>query len=278
MSLGFQGTGAPDANGEVCAELVGLNDALQNAYDNGVTVVAAAGNDGGVVSCPAAYPTVISVAATGYLGTRVSYSNQGDALDVAAPGGDPDADLNGDGFSDGVVQETYCDPGSWILFFGNFDSFCDVLMSGTSMATPHVSGLVALLLGEDSTLSPDEVRQIIESTARDRGAAGWDPLYGHGLIDAEAAALMVVGSVPTPTSTNTATATNTPIDTSTPTNTATATNTPTSGPPTATPTATPCSRGSIKKGTCGSTATSTPGGGGTPTATPTCKPRGNRGC
>jgi len=60
MSLGFTGTGAPDGNGDVCTEVVGLNAALDYAYQHGVVVVAAAGNDGtGTVTCPAAYPTVI---------------------------------------------------------------------------------------------------------------------------------------------------------------------------------------------------------------------------
>jgi len=231
MSLGFTGTGAPDASGTPCTEIVGLNDALDYAYSHGVVIAAAAGNDGSnVVTCPAAYPTVIAVGATRYDGTRPSYSNTGSALDVAAPGGDPSVDQNHDGFSDGVVSETYCYDYFSLLLLQTYDNFCDMFMSGTSMATPHVAGLAALLLGEDPTLTPDQVRGYIESTARDRGAAGWDSAYGWGELDANAAVLALKGLSATPTVTPTATSTNTPVPT--------ATDTPPAGTPTATPTAT----------------------------------------
>jgi serine protease len=233
MSLGYPGTGTPNSEGVVCSEVVGLNAALDYAQAHGVVVVAAAGNDSSTtVLCPAAYPTVIAVGATRYDGQVAFYSNHGSALDVTAPGGDPNVDQNGDGFSDGVLQETYCNPGSYIILIGlftgtaNFNSFCDVFMSGTSMATPHVSGIAALLLGEDPNLTPAQVRQIIETTARDRGAAGWDDAYGWGLVDAAAAAAAVDPATPTPMPT--ATSTNTP--TATPTNTATPTPTSTPAP------------------------------------------------
>src|SRR4029077_14247160 len=107
MSLGFTGTGTPDVNGNYCTEVVGLKAALDYAQSNGVVVVAAAGNDGSpdTVNCPAAYPSVIAVGATRFDGNSPSYSNHGAPLDVSAPGGDPNVDQNGDGFSDGVLQE-----------------------------------------------------------------------------------------------------------------------------------------------------------------------------
>ena len=240
MSLGFTGTGAPDGNGDVCTEVVGLNAALDYAYQHGVVVVAAAGNDGtGTVTCPAAYPTVIAVGATRFDGQVTSYSNGGPALDLTAPGGDPNVDQNGDGFSDGVVQETYCYDWLTLLFLGAYSDFCDIFMSGTSMATPHVAGTAALLLGDDPSLTPDQVRSFLETTARDRGPAGWDAGYGWGALDARAA-LEALGGGPSPTSTPTDTPT--PADTATPTatNTPTATRTPTNTPsPTNTPAATP---------------------------------------
>jgi serine protease len=224
MSLGFTGTGSPDANGIYCTEIVDLNAALDYAYSHGVVVVAASGNEGASnVSCPAAYPTVISVGASTYAAAVASYSNQGDALDVVAPGGDPGADLNGDGYSDGVLQETYCNPGAYIIFLGiitgtaNFDSFCAVFMSGTSMATPHVTGVVALLLGQDPSLSPNGVRSIIEGTARDGGPEGWDTAFGYGIVDAAAALAALTGApTPTPTASATVTPTATPSPTATP--------------------------------------------------------------
>jgi serine protease len=220
MSLGFTGTGSPDPDGNYCTEIVGLPQALDYAYEHGVVVVAAAGNESSNVSCPAAYPTVIAVGASTYAAAVADYSNRGDTLDVVAPGGDPNADLNGDGFSDGVLQETYCDTGGWIILLGafsgtaQFNSFCDVFMSGTSMATPHVTGIVALLLGQQPSLTPDQVRGLIEGTARDGGAPGWDPDFGYGIVDAAAALASLTGATPTPTATPSPTAT--PAPTATP--------------------------------------------------------------
>jgi serine protease len=239
MSLGFTGTGDPDGSGNVCTEIVGLNAALEYAYAHGVVVVAASGNDSvGTVSCPAAYPTVIATGSTDFAGNASWFSNGGDALDITAPGGDPNADLNGDGFSDGALQETYCYDWVTLFFLGAYDLFCNIFLSGTSMATPHVSGAAALLLGENASLTPDQVRSFLETTARDRGPAGWDAMYGWGALDAAAAVAALMGGAPS-TSTPTAlpatsTLTATPTSTLVP---PTATNTPV--PPTPTNTAVP---------------------------------------
>lgn len=203
MSLGFPNSGSPNGSGQVCTEIPGLNAALQYAYDNGVVVVGAAGNDGGtVVNCPAAYPTVIAVGATRYDGQRSGYSTRGNALDVAAPGGDMSVDQNGDAYGDGVLQVTFCYDASsmWLYynFFGTnlYTEFCSVFYQGTSMATPHVTATAALILGENPGSTPDEVRNFIESTARDYGTPGWDTSYGWGVINAAAAVLAAQGGTP----------------------------------------------------------------------------------
>jgi subtilisin family serine protease len=59
--------------------------------------------------------------------------------------------------------------------------------SGTSMASPHASGVAALVTGKNPSLTPDQVRQILRSSADDRGVAGWDPLYGYGRVNARQA-------------------------------------------------------------------------------------------
>lgn len=169
-----------------------LMNAVAYAYANSVVVVAASGNTGmGLVSYPAAYDNyVIAVGATRYDETRAPYSNYGSSLDLVAPGGDLTVNQNGDAYDDGVVQQTFkpyiqknpakyelADPTDWGYYF----------FQGTSMATPHVSGVAALLLAQDSTLTPDQVRYALESTAEDLGAGGRDNVYGWGLIDAQAA-------------------------------------------------------------------------------------------
>ncbi len=160
-----------------------LENAVKYAYDHGVTVVAAAGNSGpsGAPNYPAAYNAyVIAVAATRYDETVTSYSTQGSYVDVAAPGGDTSVDQNGDQYVDGVLQQTFNPTSKNTTDFGYW------FFQGTSMATPHVSGVAALVIAKGVT-GPDAVRAAIEKTARDRGPAGKDPAYGWGLIDAYAA-------------------------------------------------------------------------------------------
>ncbi len=158
-----------------------LENAVQTAYDSGVTVVASAGNDGASgspPSYPAAYSNYcIAVGAVRYDLTRAAYSSTGSYISVVAPGGDLTVDQNGDGYPDGIVQQTFrSDPNDFAYWF----------FQGTSMAAPHVSGVAALLASHGVT-SPDQIRKAIESTARDLGPTGWDPEYGWGMVDAYAA-------------------------------------------------------------------------------------------
>ncbi|RTG96945.1 S8 family serine peptidase [Thermus scotoductus] len=140
------------------------------AAGDGVTMVAAAGNE----NCPfafypAAEPTAIAVAATGPENVKAPYSNYGSEIWVAAPGGD----LANYGTSGGVLSTV---PGGGYAYY-----------QGTSMASPHVAGVVALMLAANPDLTPSQIRLILRGTASDLGAAGWDPYYGYGLVNAEAA-------------------------------------------------------------------------------------------
>lgn len=157
-----------------------LEEAVASAYNKGVTVLAAAGNDNSsTLIYPAAYNAyVIAVGATQYDEIKAPYSNYGSSLDIVAPGGNTGVDQNGDGYADGVLQNTFGNtPVDWAYWF----------YQGTSMATPHASGLAALILALNPALTPDEVRNILQSTAEDKSTAGWDSTYGWGIIDAQAA-------------------------------------------------------------------------------------------
>ncbi len=150
--------------------------ALDHAYNSGVTVVCASGNDGSRknVSYPAIYPTTIAVGAVDLQSKVTRYSNKGDNLDIVAPGGDNSKDLNGDGYADGVLQETYVD-GAWGYWF----------YDGTSMASPHVAAVVAMLYTDvTKNHTPDSILQTLISTAQDLNESGFDKTSGYGLVQA----------------------------------------------------------------------------------------------
>lgn len=160
-----------------------IESALNYSYNKGVTIIAAAGNAGagGPASYPAAYDAyVIAVGATRFDGARASYSTTGNYVDIAAPGGDLSVDQNGDGYGDGILQQTF-NPTTKVR-----NDFSYWFFQGTSMATPHVAGAAALLIANGTT-GPDNVRKALEMSAKDMGATGKDPDYGYGILDANGA-------------------------------------------------------------------------------------------
>ena len=159
--------------------------------------MAAAGNDGGIVSCPAANPNVIAVGAAGYDGLATWYSNNGTALDISAPGGDPLVDLSGDGYVDGVLQETFCYDATvsaaaqpvWLLLQRLQRRYFDGLAArgGDGGAAP----------GREPSADAGRCPRLPGGTAREHGAAGWDPNYGWGALDSAGALASMLG-VPKP--------------------------------------------------------------------------------
>lgn len=163
-----------------------LESAVDYALSKGVILVAAAGNEyTDRINYPAAYDGVIAVGAVRYDKTRASYSNTGTALDFVAPGGDTGKDQNGDGYADGVLQETF-EGNTWSYYFWD----------GTSMATPHLAAAAALLVSRGYTTA-SAVYERLKSTSIDLGSSGWDSSYGHGLIDVAAAVAGGGGTGPT---------------------------------------------------------------------------------
>jgi serine protease len=168
--------------------------AIRYAHRHGVVMTAVAGNGAraSVLPYPGRARDVIAVAATTEHGCRAEYSNAGAEVDVAAPGGGSDAAP-----ADNPWDAAHCAPGVegrsvYQQTFGE-DLAHFALPSGyygTSMATPHVAGLAALIIASRRLgrhPAPEAVKRIIERTARDLGPPGFDTAYGHGLIDAAAA-------------------------------------------------------------------------------------------
>ncbi len=168
-----------------------LMEALRYAYHRGVTVVAAAGNEGDTsIPYPARAPHVIAVGATTEHGCLASYSNYGRHITLVAPGGGPDASLPTDPgcnpeLSEGrdIFQMTFTGSSPRVFGFpGGYE--------GTSMATPHVAAAAALLIASGvlgRKPSPSQITARLKATARKLGGPSDRSFYGAGLLDVGAA-------------------------------------------------------------------------------------------
>jgi subtilisin family serine protease len=136
-----------------------LQQAVAYAQQKGALVVAAAGNSNSSYAFyPASYGDVVGVAATDSADQKAYFSNYGTYVDIAAPG-------------TGIYSTELLPVGY-------------AYKSGTSMATPMVSGLAALVWAQYPSAIASEVATAIQNGAEDLGEPGWDPTYGWGRIDA----------------------------------------------------------------------------------------------
>ncbi|MDZ8238536.1 MAG: S8 family peptidase [Nostoc sp. ChiQUE01a] len=150
-----------------------MKEAIEYAHRKGVVIVAAAGNESANgASYPARYPHVIGVSAIGPDGEKAPYSNFGAGVDISAPGGSE---------AGKILQETINEKGEGV-FLG---------FQGTSMASPHVAG-VAALIRASGIKEPDEVLKVLKQSARVIQDDGLN-YYGAGQLNAEAAVKLAVG-------------------------------------------------------------------------------------
>ncbi|MAQ98964.1 MAG: peptidase S8 [Oceanospirillaceae bacterium] len=182
------GTVPPDTAAVINLSLGGPNSSraeqqiISQVRDAGVIIVAAAGNESSnCPSYPAAYDGVISVSASAPDDTLAYYSNFGESIDVAAPGGDISYTVR-NGLAGGIAS-TYVDDSSGSREPGYAQ------LEGTSMATPHVSGVIALMKAVYPAMTPAEFDALLASgnITDDLGSAGRDDSFGYGLINARKA-------------------------------------------------------------------------------------------
>lgn len=193
-----------DANGKAMVALnvslgggresTGEKNAIQRLTNNGTLVIISAGNSGtSKVSCPACDPNAISVAATDWTDTRTSYSQYGRGLDMSAPGGLCYSNTTEEGcvFSSIVAGytagNTYSSTSTGDPIYnltGNLPMTNGyyAYMNGTSMAAPNMTSATAVVAWATG-LRGAALRDRMEKSADDKGAAGYDTGYGHGRVN-----------------------------------------------------------------------------------------------
>lgn len=165
---------------------------IDQVRGQGVLIVAAAGNDAtSSLFYPASYSGVISVSAVDINRQPAPYTNFGTEIDIAAPGGNTTTDINGDGYPDGVLSTSGDDSA------GSPPQYLYRFLQGTSMATPHVAGTLALMKAATPTLTPSDVDSLLLNgqMTTDLGPPGRDNIYGNGLIDAHKAVVAAQGGI-----------------------------------------------------------------------------------
>ncbi|MGI5308957.1 S8 family serine peptidase [Rheinheimera sp. WS51] len=134
-------------------------NAMDSFYNSGMLLVAAAGNGGNTsLSYPASYDAVISVAAVNSSGNLASFSQRNSQVEISGPGVSVSSTWNNGGYNS---------------------------ISGTSMASPHVAGVAALVWSNHPQCTAPQIRSALNATAQDRGTSGRDNSYGWGIVKAK---------------------------------------------------------------------------------------------
>lgn len=198
-------TGEKVGANEVAELLTAIGRATTYAYQNGVTIIASAGNDANngdgdkaLVHTPSDAPHVISISASAPIGWATdpvnanldylaSYSNYGaSVIDFAAPGGDLSYPGNENCTIAGLLRPCYV----FDLVFSTGSNLNPLLASyywsaGTSMAAPHAAGVAAIIVGKNGgSMNPAQVEAALRASADDLGKPGNDPAYGAGRVNA----------------------------------------------------------------------------------------------
>ncbi|HEV7990183.1 MAG TPA: S8 family serine peptidase [Gemmatimonadaceae bacterium] len=163
------------------SESTAEKNAIQNATNQGVLVIASAGNSGsGTVACPACDPNAISVSSTTWRDELATYSQYGSGLDISAPGGTCYSNTTEEGCIFSSVVAGYQ---GGRLYNGPLASNRYAYMQGTSMAAPQVTGTAAIVASKLG-LRGSALRSRLYSTADDKGTAGYDTKFGNGRVNA----------------------------------------------------------------------------------------------
>lgn len=146
-----------------------LERAVKYGLSKNMVIVSSAGNDSksSKIHLPSMIKGVIEVSATNQRDKLASFSNYAQQISVAAPG-----------------DKIYSTMPTYTVELTSEAGKTYGVLSGTSMASPIVAGLAALIKSEDKSMSPKEVKELIEKTSSDLGKKGYDEYYGYGRIDA----------------------------------------------------------------------------------------------
>ncbi|MCA9380082.1 S8 family serine peptidase [Candidatus Dojkabacteria bacterium] len=170
-----------------------LEEAVNNAHDAGVLIIASSGNSSSSVQYPARFANVVAVGAVNANDSKSNYSSYGPELDLVAYVG------QGTGQGTATYQTSYSCFTAGTNCYNSTDltrykQFSNQYAIGTSFAAPQVAAAAAIILGNNLAMSPDELRLALVAAVNDIGSVGFDNNTGHGVIDFKKADEFITGT------------------------------------------------------------------------------------